>query len=118
MKTAQKKSFTEKGDEMANLTFFEKRRIPIYDDPSQIEFGIVAFDYEKCVSCGMCVKVCPASTLEMIEKKPRMTQTLECMMCSDCVAVCPEGAITATRNFRYTGRYKTIEFGNLQLPRL
>jgi formate hydrogenlyase subunit 6/NADH:ubiquinone oxidoreductase subunit I len=119
MKTAPKKSFIKNKEiRMTNLTFFEKRHVPIYDDPSQIEFGIVAFDYGKCVSCGMCVKVCPASTLEMVNKKPRMTKILECMMCSDCVAVCPEGAITATRNYRYTGRYKTIGFGNLQMPRL
>lgn len=103
---------------MTNLTFFEKRRVPIYDDPSQVEQGIVEFDYEKCSSCGMCVKICPSSTLEMIEKKVRMKQPLECMMCSDCVAICPEGAITAIRNYRYTGRYKTIGSGALLKPRL
>ena len=103
---------------MANLTFLEKRRVPIYDDPSQTEWGIVEFDYDKCSSCGMCVKICPASTLEMIDKKARMKQPLECMMCSDCVAICPEGAITATRNYRYTGRYKTIGSGALLKPRL
>lgn len=103
---------------MANLTFSEKRRIPIYDDPAQVEFGIVEFDYKKCKNCGICVKICPASTLEMVDDKPRMTQKLECMMCSDCVAICPEQAITAVRNYRYTGRYKTLGFGNLQKPRL
>jgi flavoprotein len=103
---------------MANLTFSEKRRIPIYDDPAQVQYGVVEFDYEKCRQCGMCVKICPASTLEMVDNQPRITQTLECMMCSDCVAICPEGAIVAARNFRYTGRYKTIGFGDLQPPRL
>jgi heterodisulfide reductase subunit A-like polyferredoxin len=103
---------------MVNLTFSERRRIPIYDDPSQVEWGIVEFDYGKCSSCGMCAKICPSSALEMIDKKPRMKQPLECMMCSDCVAICPEEAITAIRNYRYTGYYKTIGFGNLQKPRL
>lgn len=103
---------------MANLTRSEKKRIPVYDDPTQVQWGIVEFDYEKCSKCGMCVKACPASSLEMVDKQPRMTEKIECMMCSDCVAICPEGAITATRNFRYTGYYKTIGFGDLQKPRL
>lgn len=103
---------------MANLTFLEKRRIPIYDDPSQVEMGIVEFDHDKCSSCGMCMKICPACTLEMIGKKVQMKQQIECMMCSDCVAICPEGAITATRSYRYTGYYKSIGLGNLQMPRL
>ena len=103
---------------MANLTFSEKRRIPLYDDPSQVESGVVEFDHEKCSSCGMCVKICPASTLEMIDKIVRMKQPSECMMCSDCVAICPEDAIVAIRNYRYTGCYKTIGLGELQAPRL
>ena len=75
MKMAQKKSFIKhKETGMTNLTFFEKRRVPIYDDPSQVEQGLVEFDYEKCSSCGMCVKICPSSTLDMIEKKVRMKQ--------------------------------------------
>lgn len=103
---------------MSNLTFSEKRRIPIYDDPTQVEWGVVEFDHEKCSSCGMCVKICPSSGLEMRDKEVRMKQPIECMMCSDCVAICPEAAIVAIRNFRYTGRYKTIGLGKLQEPRL
>ena len=103
---------------MANLTFSERRRIPIYDDPSQVEWGMVAFDHEKCSGCGLCVKICPSNTLEMTDKKAGMKQPVECMMCSDCVAICPQEAIVAIRNFRYTGRYKTIGFGELQAPRL
>jgi ferredoxin len=103
---------------MTNLTWFEKRRIPIYDDPSQVVWGVVEFDYEKCSSCGICAKICPSSALVMEDKIVRMKQPGECMMCSDCVAICPNGAIAATRNYRYTGRYKTIGSGNLQAPRL
>ena len=103
---------------MENFTFFEKKRIPIYDDPAQVQWGIVEFDNNKCSSCGVCVKICPASTLEMIDKQIRMTQVIECMACSDCVAICPEQAITITRNFKYSGYYKTIGLGDLQAPRL
>lgn len=103
---------------MAHLTRPEKRRIPIYDDPDQIQWGVVEFDHEKCNQCGLCIKICPTSTLEMVDKKPRMTEKIECMMCADCVAICPEDAIIATRNFRYTGCYKTLGSGDLQKPRL
>ena len=33
---------------MANMTFSERRQIPIYDDPAQVEWGIVEFDHDKC----------------------------------------------------------------------
>ena len=99
-----------------NLTFFEKRRVPLYDDPNQTVMGVVEFDEKKCKGCGLCAKICPANTLEMVGKKARMKQQPECMACSDCVAICPEGAILATRNFRYTGRFKTIGVGELQKP--
>ena len=89
-----------------------------YDDPSQIEWGIVAFDNEKCSSCGLCIKICPCDTLKMNDKKIKMKEIIECMACGDCVAFCPENAISLTRNYRYTGFCKTIGFGDLVLPRL
>lgn len=103
---------------MANITFLERRRIPIYDDPSQTEWGLVEFDHEKCTGCGLCVNLCPSDTLIMEDKKVRMKQPVECMMCADCVAFCPEDAIVATRNYKYTGFCKTIGYGDLQKPRL
>lgn len=103
---------------MSYLSFLEKKRIPRYDDPAQVEWGMVGFDYDKCSGCGLCVKLCPTDTLIMVDKKVEMKEPIECMMCSDCVAFCPEDAITATRNYRYTGFYKTLGYGDLTMPRL
>lgn len=103
-----------------NLTFSEKHRIPIYNDPEQIKNGVVAFASEKCNGCGFCIKACPAGALEMVDKKSRMRTDIfnQCMACGDCVAICPEGVIRTVRSYAFTGYYKTIERGELSPPRL
>ena len=40
------------------------------------------------------------------------------MACADCVAICPTDAIALVKSYRYTGMYKTINQGDLTLPRL
>jgi 2-oxoglutarate ferredoxin oxidoreductase subunit delta len=103
---------------MGNLTFAERMHIPRYDDPAEIEYGIVAFDEEKCSGCGLCVKACPADTLELVNQKAGMKKLPECVACGDCIAICPDDAITLQRNFKYSGFYKTVGLGELTLPRM
>jgi NAD-dependent dihydropyrimidine dehydrogenase PreA subunit len=105
---------------MGNLTFSERRRIPIYDDPQQIKNGVVKIDVEKCTGCGWCIKACPADALVLEDKKSKMRTNVfnECMGCGDCAAICPEDAITPVKGYEYTGYYKTIERGELLPPRL
>lgn len=105
---------------MSNFTFSEKRRIPIYDDPDQIKNGLVEVDNDKCTGCGFCIKACPADALVMENKLSRMNTTgpNECMGCGDCSAICPEDAIVVTKGYEYTGFFKTIDRGDMVMPRL
>jgi len=103
---------------MGNFGIFDRFRIPTYNDPEQMQFGIVEFDLEKCTGCAMCVAVCPADALITMDKKPRMRQANECAFCGDCAALCPAGAITMKSPYRFTRFYKTIDQGESSPPRL
>jgi ferredoxin len=98
----------------------EKLYIPKYDNREEVIPGEVAIDYEKCSGCALCNKVCPADSLVMEEKKPKMKEQdkNECMGCGDCAAICPEDAITLISTNRYSGCFKTIDRGEFAAPRL
>ncbi|MHB8092289.1 MAG: 4Fe-4S dicluster domain-containing protein [Syntrophales bacterium] len=56
----------------------------------------VVIEETKCVSCGVCVKVCPSDVLVMEDKKapPVVKYPYECWHCGACVEECPvQGAI-------------------------
>lgn len=46
---------------------------------------------EKCNGCGICVRVCPISNIEMVDKKPVWQN--RCESCLACVNWCPKEAI-------------------------
>jgi ferredoxin len=46
---------------------------------------------DKCNSCGICSKVCPASNVEMIDEKPSWLH--RCEQCLACLQWCPQEAI-------------------------
>lgn len=49
-------------------------------------------DPESCIGCGLCVEVCPAGTISMLNGKAVVTGTYS-MACGHCEAVCPVDAI-------------------------
>jgi len=106
---------------MALIGKLEKWKVPTYNNYEEIQLGEVAFDYEKCNGCLLCIKICPADALEKNDKRPVMVVSRghECMACGDCGALCSENAITVKRSFQcLKGLYKTIEQGELLPPRL
>lgn len=68
--------------------------------------GRIAYDPEKCVNCGMCVKVCSPSaitrTFEDVEGGQKITYEFDltsCTFCGTCQDFCGTKAITMTDDY-------------------
>ena len=68
---------------------------------------------EKCISCGACVRACPALAIKL-DKTKISVWTMRCINCCRCVEVCPVKAanftsqfeiVSADRNESYVRRY-------------
>ena len=46
---------------------------------------------ETCDSCGLCEKICPTNSIQIVESKPKWHKT--CEQCMRCVNYCPKKAI-------------------------
>jgi nitroreductase/NAD-dependent dihydropyrimidine dehydrogenase PreA subunit len=57
------------------------------------ELKLISVNNDKCVSCGICAKVCPAQIIELNEGYPFSDKDKSCISCGHCVAVCPHGAL-------------------------
>ena len=101
------------------LTRSERRHIESYRHiGTDIVLGEVKIDQEKCDGCSLCAAVCPASALDVVEKKARMgLETSTCVSCGCCVAICPEKAIELTVFLEFRGAFRYLDRGTPELPR-
>lgn len=61
------------------------------------------FADEKCSSCGICTKICPARNILMTEERPIWQN--RCEQCFACIQWCPEEAIQYGNGTRNKKRY-------------
>jgi len=57
---------------------------------------IAKVDLEKCTGCGICVDICPVSTIELKDNKAVIGD--DCVGCGQCEQECPNEAITLVEN--------------------
>lgn len=70
------------------------------------------FATEGCVSCGLCVKVCPLNRIALREGKPIWSGS--CIHCMACINHCPRAAIEYGKNTAGKPRYVCPKYGNLK----
>jgi len=72
--------------------------------------GELLFDADACVGCGLCVRDCPAFSLELLGDKEKGYQLLyhreSCAFCGQCQESCPTNAIKLSVTFELAATEK------------
>lgn len=54
----------------------------------------ISIDYEKCIKCQTCTKICPMGLYKFDGDKIVIGAQDECIACMGCVGACPVDVIT------------------------
>ena len=72
--------------------------------------GKMSFNFDLCISCGLCSRDCPAQAIEMVDvngkRKPLFHLDL-CCFCYQCAEGCPRNAIKTTDFFELASNDKS-----------
>ncbi|KKD37989.1 MAG: NAD(P)H-quinone oxidoreductase subunit I [Limnoraphis robusta] len=119
-----------------SVTFDHMRRRPItvqypYEKliPSERFRGRIHFEFDKCIACEVCVRVCPIN-LPVVDwefnkenkKKQLKHYSIDfgvCIFCGNCVEYCPTNCLSMTEEYELAGydrhelNYDSVALGRL-----
>ena len=119
-----------------SVTFDHMRRRPVtvqypYQKliPSERFRGRIHFEFDKCIACEVCVRVCPINLpvvdWEMnkaIKKKELKSYSIDfgvCIFCANCVEYCPTNCLSVTEEYELsTFDRHELNFDNVAMGRL
>ena len=119
-----------------SVTFDHMRRRPVtvqypYQKliPSERFRGRIHFEFDKCIACEVCVRVCPINLPvvdwemnKQIKKKELKSYSIDfgvCIFCANCVEYCPTNCLSVTEEYELsTFDRHELNFDNVAMGRL
>ena len=118
------------------VTFEHMRRRPItvqypYEKliPSERYRGRIHYEFDKCIACEVCVRVCPINlpVVDWVMNKETKKKELRnysidfgvCIFCGNCVEYCPTNCLSMTEEYELAAFDRhNLNFDNVALGRL
>ena len=119
-----------------SVTFDHMRRRPVtiqypYEKliPSERYRGRIHYEFDKCIACEVCVRVCPINlpVVDWVMNKQTKKKELRnysidfgaCIFCGNCVEYCPTNCLSMTEEYELsTFDRHSLNFDNVALGRL
>jgi NAD(P)H-quinone oxidoreductase subunit I len=119
-----------------SVTFDHMRRRPVtvqypYEKliPSERYRGRIHYEFDKCISCEVCVRVCPINLpiVDWVFNKQTKKKELKhysidfgvCIFCGNCVEYCPTNCLSMTEEYELsTYDRHELNYDNVALGRL
>ena len=119
-----------------SVTFDHLRRRPVtvqypYEKliPSERYRGRIHYEFDKCIACEVCVRVCPINlpVVDWVMNKQTKKKELRnysidfgvCIFCGNCVEYCPTNCLSMTEEYELaTFDRHSLNFDNIALGRL
>ncbi|WEU40241.1 MAG: 4Fe-4S binding protein [Candidatus Odinarchaeum yellowstonii] len=72
--------------------------------------GRLIYDYDNCIGCTLCIKVCPAGAILATPERKVNFYMDRCIFCGECAETCPVKVISFSKDFElaYDDKEKLI----------